>query len=44
METDYGFMVKARNELVCELGSSYVQTEITVYRLQRYQNEFKENN
>ena len=28
MDTDYGFMVKARNQLVCELAP----TEITLYK------------
>ena len=30
METDFDFMVKARNELVCELGSTHEPMEIIV--------------
>ena len=32
MDTDFGFMVKARNQLVCELRSAHEPTEITIYR------------
>jgi len=32
MDTDFGFMVKAKNQLVCELGSTYEPTEITIYK------------
>jgi len=32
MDTDFGFIVKARNELVGELGSTYEPTEITIYK------------
>ena len=32
LETDFGFTVKARNELVCELGSTHEPMEITLYK------------
>jgi len=32
LDTDYGFMVKARNEIVCRFGTSYNPSEIVIYK------------
>jgi len=32
LETGFGFMVRARNELVCELGSTHEPMEISMYK------------
>ena len=32
MDTDFGFMVKARNEIVCRLGTTYNPSEIVIYK------------